>query len=114
MLPTPSPAGSLLAGKVRHSRLRESLRRSTTDIKVRPRIAKSYPEILKAFDSKDANLVYVGSFVQAIIAARKLGTPLAQNVNGKEFYSGVLIVPKGVKPQDVLNKTPEKIAFAPG
>lgn len=87
---------------------------SISDVKVRPRIAKSYPEILEAFDSSNANLVYVGSFVQSIIAARKLGTPLAQNVNGKELYSGVLIVPKGVDPKAVLSKTPEKIAFAIG
>jgi len=87
---------------------------SSSDIKIRPRIAKSYPEILSAFASNDANLVYVGSFVQAIIAARKIGTPLVQNVNGKEFYSGVLIVPKGTDPKEALAKSPEKIAFAIG
>ena len=55
-------------------------------VTVKPRIAKSYPEILKAFSTGDANLVYVGSFVQAIIKARGLGTPLAQTINGKELY----------------------------
>ena len=85
-----------------------------SDIRIRPRIAKSYPEILRAFDSKDQNLVYVGSFVQAIIAARKLGTPLVQNVNGKELYSGVLIAPKGVDALSVLAMTPKQIAFALG
>lgn len=83
-------------------------------IKVRPRIAKSYPEILKAFDSDSQNLVYVGSFVQAIIAARKLGTPLAQNVNGKELYSGILITKKDADPATVLTNYPDKIAFAVG
>ena len=87
---------------------------STSDVKVRPRIAKSYPEILKAFDSDSKNLVYVGSFVQAIIAARKLGTPLVQNVNGKELYSGILITPKGTDPAEVLSKYPQKIAYAVG
>ena len=66
---------------------------------IRPRIAKSYPEVLKAFSTDAQNLVYVGSFVQSIIAARKLGTPLAQNVNGKEMYSGVLIYPAGQDPR---------------
>jgi ABC-type phosphate/phosphonate transport system substrate-binding protein len=87
---------------------------SASEVNIRPRIAKSYPEILKAFDSSDPNLVYVGSFVQAIIAARKLGTPLAQNVNGKELYSGVLITPKGVNGLEVLSKYPAQIAYAVG
>jgi len=83
-------------------------------VSIRPRIARSYPEILAAFDSKDQNLVYVGSFVQAIIAARGIGTPLAQNVNGKEFYSGILILPQGADPGEILKQSPEKIAFALG
>jgi len=83
-------------------------------LQIKPRIAKSYPEILTAFNSKSENLVYVGSFVQSIIAARKLGTQLVQNIDGKELYSGVLILPKGVDPKDVLINTPEQIAFAIG
>ena len=83
-------------------------------IKVRPRIAKSYPEILTAFSSNKPNLVYVGSFVQAIINARNLGTPLVQNVNGKEFYSGVLVYPKGGDPAAILKKDAAQIAFAVG
>jgi ABC-type phosphate/phosphonate transport system substrate-binding protein len=87
---------------------------SASGIVIRPRIAKSYPEILSAFSSKEANLVYVGSFVQAIIAARDLGTPLAQNVNGKELYSGILIYPEGQDPVAILNNNPAEIAFAKG
>jgi len=83
-------------------------------IKIRPRIAKSYPEILSAFETDKPNLVYVGSFVQAVINARNLGTPLAQNVNGKEMYSGVLIYPKGENPEEILQKNPTQIAFAVG
>ena len=83
-------------------------------IKVRPRIAKSYPEILTAFSSNKPNLVYVGSFVQAIINARDLGTPLVQNVNGKEFYSGVLVYPKGGDPAAILAKDGAQIAYAVG
>ncbi len=83
-------------------------------ITIKPRIAKSYPQILKAFDSPEQNLVYVGSFVQAIIKARGLGTALVQNINGKEFYSGVLVFQNGKNPNDILANSPEKIAFARG
>ncbi len=85
-----------------------------TGIAIKPRIAKSYPQILKAFDSPDQNLVYVGSFVQAIIKAKNLGTALVQNINGKEFYSGVLVYPKGEDPEKILSSSPEKVAFAKG
>jgi ABC-type phosphate/phosphonate transport system substrate-binding protein len=87
---------------------------SESGIKIRPRIARNYPEILTAFATDNKNLVYVGSFVQAIIAARNLGTPLVQNVNGKELYSGILITPNGVDSQMVLVQSPAKIAFAVG
>ena len=58
-----------------------------TEIIIKPRIARSYPEILRAFSSEEKSLVYVGSFVQAIIHARNLGVPLVQNINGKDLYS---------------------------
>ncbi len=83
-------------------------------LQIKPRIAKSYPEILKAFSSNQESLVYVGSFVQAIIKARKLGTPLIQSVNGKEMYSGVLVYPKGENPVAILEKSPAEIAYAVG
>lgn len=81
---------------------------------IRPRIAKSYPEILTAFSTDEPNLVYVGSFVQAIIAARKLGTPLVQNANGKEMYAGVLVYPEGQEPLALLKNNPAEIAYAIG
>lgn len=81
---------------------------------IKPRIARNYPEILKAFDSKKPTLVYVGSFVQAIIAARDLGTPLAQSINGKELYSGIMVYPKGQDPKAILKDYPDEIAFAIG
>lgn len=81
---------------------------------VKPRIAKSYPEILTAFSTDQESLVYVGSFVQAIIKARGLGTPLVQNINGKDLYSGVMIYPKGQNPEDILKNSPTQIAFAVG
>jgi ABC-type phosphate/phosphonate transport system substrate-binding protein len=83
-------------------------------ITVRPRIAKSYPEILEAFSTDKPNLVYVGSFVQAIIKARGLGTPLVQNINGKDLYCGVLVYPKGGDPAAILAASPDQIAFAVG
>lgn len=81
---------------------------------IKPRIAKSYPEILTAFSTDQQSLVYVGSFVQAIIKARNLGTPLVQNINGKDLYSGVLIYPKGENPEKILKNNPTQIAFAVG
>lgn len=83
-------------------------------VEVRPRIAKSYPEILTSFATGENNLVYVGSFVQAIIKARGLGTPLVQSVNGQELYSGIMVYPKGQDPEAILKNSPEKIAYALG
>ena len=83
-------------------------------ITIKPRIAKSYPQILSAFSTEEYSLVYVGSFVQAIVKARGLGTALVQNINGKELYSGVLVYPKGGDPEDILKNHPEQIAFAKG
>lgn len=87
---------------------------SETGIKIEPRIAGSYPEILTAFSGDEKNLVYVGSFVQAIINARGLGTGLVQSQNGKELYSGVLIYPTGQDPEAILRDYPTEIAYAIG
>ena len=87
---------------------------SSAGVTVKPRIAKSYPEILGAFSSGQPSLVYVGSFVQAIINARSLGVPLAQKVDGKEYYSGVLIYPEGQDPAAILKNSPGAIAYAVG
>jgi len=83
-----------------------------TGLTIKPQIAKSYPEILKAFSTADQNLVYIGSFVQAIIKAKDLGTALVQNIDGKELYSGVLVYIKGRNPEDILKNSPTEIAFA--
>jgi ABC-type phosphate/phosphonate transport system substrate-binding protein len=81
---------------------------------IKPRIAESYPQILEAFSGDDPSLVFVGSFVQAIIAARGLGTPLAQSINGKELYSGIMVYPKGGDPEAILRDSPAEIAFTRG
>lgn len=83
-------------------------------MQIQPRIAKSYPEILSSFATGENSLVYVGSFVQAIIKARGLGTALVQSVNGKELYSGVLLYPKEQDPVTILKVSPAKIAYAIG
>lgn len=83
-------------------------------VTVKPRIASNYPEILEAFSSKGNNVVYVGSFVQAILAAKGQGVPLAQTINGKEFYGAWMVFPKGGKPEEILTKNPAEIAFAKG
>ena len=81
---------------------------------IKPRIARSYPEILRAFDSDKQNFVYVGSFVQAIIHARGIGKALVQSVNGKELYCGIMIYPKGQDPEAILKNHPSEFAFAVG
>ncbi|RDH84198.1 MAG: hypothetical protein DIZ78_13255 [endosymbiont of Escarpia spicata] len=83
-------------------------------ISIKPCIAKSYPQILKEFDSGKASLVYVGSFVSAIIRARELGEGLVQGITGKEMYSGVLVYPKDGDPASILSNDPDKIAYAVG
>lgn len=86
--------------------------KSGLDIKAQ--VAASYPQILEAFSSDDPSLVFVGSFVQAIIAARGLGTPLVQSINGKELYSGIMVYPKGGDPEAILRDSPAEIAFTKG
>lgn len=83
-------------------------------VEVKPRIANSYPEILDAFASKEQSLVYAGSFAQSIIAARKLGTPLVQNVDGKELYAGIMIYKAGQDPKSIISGAPTEIAYAIG
>ena len=83
-------------------------------VAVKPRIASSYPEILDAFTAGEPCLVYVGSFVQAIIRERGIGVPLVQAVNGKEFYASWMIYPEGKSPEAILAESPEKISFTAG
>jgi len=81
---------------------------------VEAKIASDYAQILSAFSTERQNLVYAGSFVQSIIVARKLGTPLLQVVDGKEMYAGILILPVGADPQAVLKEFPFRIAYTVG
>lgn len=83
-------------------------------LKVHSRVAESYPEILEAFAKKKPSLVYVGSFVQAILAARKLGKPLVQTVDGRQMYAGVLVTMAGTDAKEILALHPERIAYTIG
>jgi ABC-type phosphate/phosphonate transport system substrate-binding protein len=81
-------------------------------VAVAPKVAKSYPEILTAFEAKEPCLVYVGSFTQAIIQAKGLGAPMLQVKDGKENYGAWMIYPKGEDPQAILKDHPAEVAFA--
>ncbi len=87
---------------------------ANSGLTINPRIAANYPEILKAFQTDALNIVYVGSFIQATIKELGLGKALVQSKNGKEFYSGIMVFPKGQVPADILTNTPEQIAYAKG
>ena len=101
-------------GQVKHAERISRALSSRSGITVRAKVAGSYPEILKAFASQDQNLVYSGSFVQAIIAARKLGHPLLQTIDGREMYAGILVYKKGGDPLAILAEHPERIAYTIG
>jgi ABC-type phosphate/phosphonate transport system substrate-binding protein len=81
---------------------------------ISPRVATSYAEILTALEKPDPQLVFVGSFVQAMIKDLSLGTPIVQAIDGKEFYSGILVYPEAEKPDQILTNTPSEIAYAKG
>lgn len=93
-------------------RISEAL--SASGVAVTPRIAQSYPEILEAFGTKGSNVVYVGSFVQAILSVRKQGVTLAQAADGKEHYGAWMVHPRGADPAAILRASPAEIAFAKG
>jgi ABC-type phosphate/phosphonate transport system substrate-binding protein len=86
----------------------------TSGVSVEPRIARNYPEILDAFSAKGSNITYIGSFVQAILSAKKQGVTLAQAIDGKQLYGAWMIYPKGGNPTAILGEAPAKIAFAKG
>ena len=87
---------------------------SGSGVEIKPRIAESYPQILTAFDGQEQAVLYAGSFVQATLAARGKTVVLAQGINGKELYAGVMIFPKGEDPAKLLTEAPEQIAYAVG
>jgi ABC-type phosphate/phosphonate transport system substrate-binding protein len=102
------------AGREAEARAIAQTLSTEAEVEIRAEIAKNYPEILSAFESGAPALVYAGSFVQTLIHLRQLGRVLVQSVNGREFYSGVLIYPADADPEDRLSRFPERVAFAVG
>ncbi len=72
------------ANKKDQARLITNTLSKKTGLFIKPKIAKTYPFIVASFTGKEEALVYVGSFVQAIIKARGIGVPLVQADNGKK------------------------------
>ncbi len=81
---------------------------------ITPRVAISYQEIYKALTERKEALVYAGSFAATLLNDRNLAVPLAQKIDGKEFYMGVMIYPKGADPTAILRDNPAEISFATG
>lgn len=88
----------------------------SSGLEIQPRIANSYPEIVDAFAKSEPTLVYVGSFVQALLHARGQSVPLLQAINGKELYTSVLIAPKsaGNDPVAIVKEAGADVAYAKG
>src|SRR5208337_5170676 len=68
----------------------------SSELAIHPVVAQTYPEIIAAFTKNQPTLVYVGSFLQALLYARELSTPMLQGIDGKEFYTSVLVAPSSV------------------
>ena len=83
-------------------------------IKMIPHIADCYPQILTALTQKKPVLAYMGSMVSAIIWSRALGKPLFQAMDQKHFYGGILLFPKGLSPEAILQDHPAEIAYTVG
>lgn len=85
-------------------------------LSIKPRIAKTYPDILNAFVGPEPVLVYVGSFVQALLYSRRLSIPILQAVNREAFYTSVLIVPKdaGDDPVAIVEAAGSAISYTLG
>ena len=83
---------------------------------VRPVVVESYPDILSAFTRNQPMLVYAGSFLQALLYARGLATPIVQAVDGKEFYTSVLIAPAsaGTDAKLIVRNAGASVAYAKG
>ncbi|MDH5751235.1 MAG: phosphate/phosphite/phosphonate ABC transporter substrate-binding protein [Deltaproteobacteria bacterium] len=108
-----APSWALQARKARD--ISEALSKESK-LSIKPRIAKSYPQILDAFTRDEPVLVYVGSFVQAILKARDLSVPIGQGITGKHQYASVLIAPEaaGSDPVEIVKNCGLKVAYAKG
>ncbi|MBF0496094.1 MAG: PhnD/SsuA/transferrin family substrate-binding protein [Deltaproteobacteria bacterium] len=88
----------------------------SSGLKIRPQIAKSYPDIMDTFKKPEPVLVYIGSFVQAMLYAQGLSVPLVQAIDGKEFYSSILIAPAtaGKDPVAIIKDAGAAVAYTKG
>ncbi len=88
----------------------------SSGLTIKPVVARSYPEIITAFSRNQPTLVYVGSFLQAILHARRLSVPIIQAIDGKELYASVLIAPStaGTDPVAIVKAAGPAIAYAKG
>ncbi len=79
-------------------------------------VVDSYPEIITAFSKSKPSLVYAGSFLQAVLQARGLSTTIVQAIDGKEFYTSLLIAPSdaGKDPVSFVKNAGASIAYAKG
>jgi ABC-type phosphate/phosphonate transport system substrate-binding protein len=104
------------AAKAKQARtIAEALSQATGQT-IQPVVAQSYPEVIAGFSKNQPALVYVGSFLQAVLHARGLSTPMLQAVDGKELYSSVLIAPAsaGNDPVAVVKSAGASVAYAKG
>ncbi len=83
---------------------------------IQPRIAHSYPEIVEAFSKNQPLLIYVGSFLQALLHVRGLSVPIVQAVDGKEFYTSILIAPSsaGSDPIAIVKNAGSLVSYSKG
>jgi hypothetical protein len=82
---------------------------------IQPRIAHSYPEIVETFAKNQPLLIYVGSFLQALLHARGL-VPIVQAIDGKEFYTSILIAPSsaGTDPVAIVKNAGSLVSYSKG
>ncbi len=83
---------------------------------IEPRIVNSYPQIVQDFARNQPMLVYVGSFAQALLYERGLSAPIVQGVDGKEFYTSILVAPAaaGEDPSAIVAAAGDKVAYTKG
>ena len=83
---------------------------------VKPVVARSYPDIIIAFSKNEPVLVYVGSFLQALLHERGLSAPIVQGLDGKEAYTSILIAPTGAgtDPVAIVKAAGSFVAYAKG
>ena len=88
----------------------------SSGLEIQSVVAMTYPEIIAAFSKNQPTIVYVGSFLQAVLYARQLSIPIVQAIDGKEFYTSILIAPSsaGSDPASIIKSAGTSVAYAKG